>query len=480
MKNIISLIALLIIYTFSFGQKNDFSQDDYPLTVNHYDLELSFDFTNEILNGTCNVTIENKSDTSVDEIPFLLYRLMKVTSVQNHQGKELCFVQNAVSFSDFEKLQVNSITINENVKPHSIIILKIQYNGYLLGYQETGMKYIKDRISTNFTMIRNDAYSYPVLAKPSIVFLRRNITSNNFTYKLSVTVPDSLMVANGGRLLSKKTEKGNSTYKYESKKPNWRIDIAISPYRLETTERLDIFYFPNDSANAKALLNHGNETLQLYTQWWGKLKNENSITLIETEEQSGGQADETAILLPQESFKSDSYAQLYHELSHLWNVKINEKQGVSPRWEEGLASFCQYYVDEYFNPEKKGLLDKAANGTLKRLKKNFDSEPEMYHIPMYEYGNKEKTGYSYNQGMVMFTVLYKWLGKEKFDLAVCSFYEEYHNTGATTKDFTNLWEKITKTKDLKEFFDDWIYTTNYTSFIRNENTIDEIVEHYAK
>lgn len=413
MKEAITLIMLFTFSTLCFGQKTDFSKEKYPLVINHYDLELSFDFKKEILNGICNLIIENKSDSSVAEIPFLLYRLMKVTSVQNQQGNDLNFIQSVVSFDDFEELQANSITINGNIKPHSFITLRIHYKGYLLGYQETGMKYIKDRISTNFTLVRNDSYSYPVLAKPNIAFLRKNLTSNNFTYKLSVTIPDSLMVANGGHLLSKKTENGNSTYNYESKKPNWRIDVAIAPYQFESTERLDIFYFQNDSVNAKALLNQGNKTLQLYTQCWGKLKNDNSITLIETEEQSGGQADETTILLPQESFTANSYAQIYHELSHLWNVKINEKQGLSPRWEEGLATFCQYFVDEYFNPEKKGLLDRAANGTLKRLKKNFDSEPEMYNIPMYEYGNKEKTNYSYNQGMVMFTVLYKWLGKEK-------------------------------------------------------------------
>jgi len=82
-------------------------------------------------------------------------------------------------------------------------------------------------------------------------------------------------------------------------------------------------------------------------------------------------------------------------------------------------------VDEYFNPEKTGLLDKVVNGTIKRLKRSFDANPEMYNIPMCEFGNKGETGYSYNQGMVMFAVLHKWLGKEKFDLAVRSFYERY-------------------------------------------------------
>lgn len=70
--------------------------------------------------------------------------------------------------------------------------------------------------------------------------------------------------------------------------------------------------------------------------------------------------------------------------------------------------------------------------------------------------------------------------KKKFDLAIHSFYEQYHNTGATTNDFTNLWEKTLKTKGLREFFNDWIYTINYTSFVKENNTIDEIVKHYTE
>ena len=227
MRRISVLIVLFTIFNICFGQKNEILQENYPLIINHYDLKLLFDFSNEILDGTCNVTIENKSDSSIDKIPFLLYRLMTVNSIQNQQGKELNFSQKNVSFPDFEKLQVNSIKIDENILPHSTIALKIQYSGHLLGYQETGMQYVKDKISENFTLIRNDAYSYPILAKPSIDFLRKNILSNNFTYRLSVTVPDTLMVANGGLLLSKTTENGNVTYKYESKEPSWRIDIAV-------------------------------------------------------------------------------------------------------------------------------------------------------------------------------------------------------------------------------------------------------------
>jgi len=217
----------------------------------------------------------------------------------------------------------------------------------------------------------------------------------------------------------------------------------------------------------------------LYRNWWGELKNQNTITIIETEKKSGGQTDETTILLPKEAFadKKD-YAYLYHELSHLWNVKIEEKKGLSPRWEEGLATFCQYLITEKLNKDKVGLVKSVSNRNLKRLKNNFEKNPKLLNTPMSEFGNEQLTNYSYTQAMLMFSVLYYWLGEENFNQAVGGFYKNYYKTGATTKDFTKNWRKSIQTEQLNNFFNDWVYGTKYTTFILNDMSVDDIVNHY--
>jgi len=472
MNNAIKFILLVFLST------NVMSQDKIPLATDHYHLKLSFDFTKQTMQASCAMTIINQSDAIVKQVPVLLYRLLNVESVSNQEGKPLPFIQTVTQFEGFPKLQVNWIVIDEEFLPNETKTIHIEYSGFLLGYSETGMQYVTDRISPKFTLIRNDAYSYPVLGIPDVSSMRMNAFAHFFEYEIDVTVPDTLVVANGGNLISMTQQNDLANYQYRSKIPNWRIDIAIGPYKKMSGGRLDVFYLA-DSMAATSIVNHGIRAMELYNKWWGELHNENTITVIETERGSGGQADETAILLPQEGFGvGDDFTYLYHELSHLWNAKISEEKGFEPRWYEGLATFCEYLVPEKLSSEHEGLLKKGANNMLRRLRNDIRRTPALLDVPMADFGTRSMTRHSYTQPMVMFALLYYWLGEETFNTLLGGFYQDYHATGASTRDFTNYCIDISGVEKLKEFFDDWFYTTNYTKLILDGLDVDAIVKHY--
>lgn len=468
-------LALLLMLSAMLSAQNPF-----PLVTDHYHLELSFDYRNESLQGTCRMTILNKSDSVLTQIPLLLYRLMKVNTVKTDVGIELDFHQSVVQYEDFTKLQVNHILVDYEIPPYGSRVIHIDYGGHLLGYAETGMRYITDRVFPDFTLIRMDAYAYPIISKPVTTFLINNIRTHLFDYDIVVTVPDTLVVASGGRLQSKVPEPDNQiTYHYASKKPAWRIDIAIAPYKQLNTEVLNIFYL-NDKESAKHIAQSGADAMQQYTHWWGKLLSPEAVTIIETEKNSGGQADELVILLPEESFSNISnFHNLYHELAHLWHVAIREQEGVSPRWEEGLAEFSAYLLNETLYDDKAGLLKRAANNNLRRLKRDFDRNAALLNIPLIEYGNHRITNLSYVQPMVMFTVLYYWLGEEVFHQTLAGFYQQYINTGASTLDFVSYWEQEAPSTNLEPFFNDWIYTTRFTKFVMEGKSIEDILEYYT-
>ena len=469
----------LLILIFSIcALASSIAQTKFPLETKNYHLELSFDFEEGILNGVAKITISNQSDSNVPEIPLLLYRLMNVSSITDQSGSNISFSQNVVQFSDFEKLQVNYITIQQNLLPHETKTITLQYKGYLLGYSETGMKYITDKISPEFTLIREDSYAYPSLGQPSISLLQQVVSSSNYNYTLKVIVPDSLVVVNGGILESKNPEANNLiSYQYKSKKPNWRIDIAIAAYKEIKNERLNVYYY-NDSIAAQNIIEYGIKAFSLYEDWWGKLKKSNIMTVIETEKGSGGQTDETTILLPGEAIGGENFEYLFHEISHLWNVRIKEKQGLSPRWEEGLAMFCQYLLSENLNAGKKGLVKRIVNSNLKWLRNTLTENQKLANVPMIEYGNEQLTDYSYNQGMIMFAILYYWFGQEIFNNVIGGFYQKYYVTGASTKEFVDHWEEVTNSKKVQSFFNDWIYSTNYKNVISDGKTIDNIIDYY--
>ena len=468
-------LALLLMLSAMLSAQNPF-----PLVADHYHLELSPDYKTETLQGTCRMTILNKSDSVVTQIPLLLYRLMTVNAVKAEDGSALNFEQSVVQYEGSPKLQANHILVDFDIPPHQSKVIYIDYGGHLLGYTETGMSYITDRISPDFTLIRMDAYAYPMIGKPSVAFLRRNIGTHLFDYDIVVTVPDTLVVANGGRLQSRNPEPDNQvTYEYTSKKPSWRIDIAIAPYEQMNTGAMNIFYL-NDEKDAAFIAEKGTQAMEQYIRWWGALQSPEQLTIIETQRNSGGQATELVILLPEENFSDISnFHNLYHELAHLWHVAIREQEGVSPRWEEGLAEFSAYLLNETLFEDKAGLLKRAANNNLRRLKRDFDRNAALLNIPLIEYGNHRITNLSYVQPMVMFTVLYYWLGEEVFNDAIGGFYRQYMESGASTRDFVNCWKQSAPSTNLEPFFNDWIYTTRFTEFVMEEKTIQDILEYYT-
>ncbi len=468
--------ALLLILSSGLTAQNPF-----PLVTDHYQLKLSFDYSNETLQGHCRMTILNQSDSVMTRIPLVLYRMMRVNAVTTQDGLALDFHQSVVQFEDFTKLQTNYIVVHYEIPPHQSKVIHIDYGGHLLGYTETGMKYITDRISPEFTLIRMDAYAYPVISQPSIAFLIKNIRNHLFDYEIMVTVPDTLVVASGGRLESKTPAADNQlTYHYTSKKPSWRMDIAVAPYEVLNNPVLNLFYL-NDESAARHINDNGSRAMQQYIQWWGELQSTDSVTIIETEKGSGGQADELVILLPEESFSSISnFHNLFHELSHLWNVVISEDEGLTLRWEEGLAEFSAYLLNETLFAEKAGLLKRAANHNLSRLKRDFDNNPALAGIPLMEYGNQHVTNLSYVQPMVMFSVLYYWVGEDVFHSTMGGFYQHYIDTGASTLDFVNYWKQKAPSLPLDTFFNDWIYTPRFAEFVLEEKSMEDILEYYRE
>jgi aminopeptidase N len=168
--------------------------------------------------------------------------------------------------------------------------------------------------------------------------------------------------------------------------------------------------------------------------------------------------------------------ELYHEASHLWNVKLTDLP--SPRWEEGLASFLErLLVDLYAGDTTLAEVDRAADHVRERLRKRFADNPRLAEIPMTDFGREEMTDLSYSVGMLMFGVLYHLVGAEEFNAVVGGFFQRYHESGATTEQFVTHANEVTQT-DLEPLFRDWLFTTDYRRFLDSGSTLAEIAQTY--
>lgn len=426
-------------------------------SITSYNLDFSFDFAARKV--FCKATI---SITKADTVNLLLYRLLTIRSVRDNSGAPVTFSQNVKAFEDWDQFQVNSIQI----LPGEATQLTIEYDGYLAGYTETGMLYTKDRIDPSFTILRMDCFAYPVVGMTNWE-KNNNVPETYFNYTVSTTVPDSLTVVNGGKLVDKKTDNGNTTYTYTNVQPAWRIDVVVAKYETHSDKDFILHYFPEDSARVKTTVGFVKKAFATYGAWFGK-HSEQQYTIIEIPDQWGSQADVTSILQEASAIKDEKHLyELYHEISHTWNVTpLDSRPG---RLEsEGLATFLQYLTMEKLN-NIPGALDAGAERQLQRVKRQFDKDPKAATVPIAEYGAHQLTDLSYSKGMLFFYMLYKIMGEERMMSHIAGFYKNFPK-GATLKDFTQ------SLGSNKKLIDDWIWTDKSSELIRNCKNVGCLLE----
>jgi aminopeptidase N len=478
--HLVSLITLVsIIFWLSCKPTNPTETEIFPDTLK-YVLNIDVDYDQEKIFSECKLTVQNPSEESMHTLSLILYRLLDVTSITDINGKNLSYSQDIVKFSDWTQFQANHIQVN--LSPPLLggeeQTFVIRYEGHLLGYSEV-MGYVKDHINKDYTVLREDCRAFPEVSFPSLVSNRKKVLQS-FDYKASITVPDSLVVANGGELIREKESNGKTTYIYQSKEPSWRMDFAIADYRLleDKINGIKIFYFPADKEGALRLLESLEKAKKLYTDWFGPLKVFSGLTVIEIPEGYGSQTDVTTILQEKSSFEiTGSHFGFYHELSHLWNVKLRDK--LPPRFEsEGLGMFLQHLLQEKLE-KSPNAAQKAVHKMRDRLRKNFTQHPEWKDVPMVEYGKENMTGLSYRKGQIFFYILYELMGEDLFLEAMGSFYQKHYDTGATAQEFIAHVKNLSSI-NLDLLFEEWVFGTKSSELIMSETSIAHFVDRYKQ
>lgn len=475
-KTAILLISLLIVIAlFSVATAESYSDKQIQLTTTNYNLDIRVDYEQEKMFAVCGMTLINNSESPADHVPLVLYRLMNVRSIKDSSGNPLEFSQQVVAFEDWEKFQTNHIivTLATPLAPGEKLDIEIEYDGHLLGYAETGMLYVQDHIAEKFTLIREDCEAYPQIGYPSYS-VNRAAGLSEYDYQISVTVPDSLVVANGGELLGIDDRGDSKTYHYQNILPAWRMDIAIAPYQILEEGDNRVFFFPEDSTGARRVIETLALTLKLYTEWFGPLHEQHGFSVIEIPKGFGSQADVTCIIQTAPVFKSaDAAGHLYHEISHQWNVK--ENVDFPCRWNEGMASFLEVYTADKLSGSDQTV--SAIQKNLDRLGKRMKQHPEYRNLAIVDYGRERVTGLSYSVGEIMFGLLYKLAGDEKFRQIIGEYYRTFYATGADSEEFLKLASRIAPggpSMMLRE----WLMTSKPMEYAEAGKTIEEILQDY--
>jgi len=446
--------------------------------VSKYMLKLEVMPENEKLLGLCNLRILSGGDLGVKTVPFLLNKGLKVISV-SAQNTELSFSQELTRFSDINDLIVNYVHVDLSPLPlsNNRLDLQIVYEGRIEPYANV-FKYVQDRISEEHSLIRPDAFSYPVIGVPDFSKLIHMILSQTFEYELDISVPTHYVVANIGELVSREIKDDMIIYKYRSKLPSWRIDIAIARFETVYDDEKDIriFALGGDVNHAERLLYETKRVLDFYIRNFGEPINWCGYTIIEIPSGWGSQADVCGMLLDKRSFvDKEAIGGLYHEIAHLWTIKTREK--IPSRFlDEAFASYFQILAE-------KELLGKNLNAMLDRARKRFiqmcQKTPLLADVPIIKYGEYKVTDAVYYIGVWVLYLLNKIVGEECFKELIKRFISEYAEEGATIEDFISTCIR-TCGEYTKRFLNDWLLETRGAKLLISGEPESNIVQLYIK
>ena len=443
----------------------------------HYDLSIALDVPAERLEGTARISLANASSEPVTEVPFLLYRRMRVAGAENERGDRLAVRQDLVPFEDFPALVVTRavVTLPAPLAAGAGTTITLRWEGTLQGYAETGMAYIQDRIGPDFTILRDDAWAYPRPGSPSLASLR-GAPPPVFSYRAAITVPADLVVANGGRLLGVDSTAGRATYVYESLRPSWRMDFAIARYGLLHAGPIRIYYFEGEEAGAGRVARAASDALALLGRWFGPLGASDGLAFIEIPDGWGSQRDETAIIQTAAAFRdSTRLPEVYHEVSHLWNVPDLDRP--SPRLQEGLATYLSYRIEGAVTGT--AALDSMANRVLTRLRRELPDHPRWREVPPVRYGAEGLTDLSYRVGALFFYLLERLEGPGNFDRAWREYFQSHREAGGTTREFVEVARAASRV-DPGRLFEEWLFSTGWAAQVEAREDINALLDHYRE
>jgi aminopeptidase N len=468
-----SVIALLAASP-AFAQP---ATDSLLLRPTHYDLNIQLDLDGQRMSATARIRLRNETSYPVRNASLLLYRLLNVRAVRDSGGVSRDFSQRVVAFEDFGKLQANHILVPlaPALAPGQEVTLELEYGGHVLGYAETGMLYVRDRIDTTYTLLRMDTFAYPQPGYPSMAVNRR-AGLPEYDYTARISVPASHTVANGGTLVERREAGATVSYVYRSLKPSWRMDFSVARFTTLRDGDLAVYHLPEDSAGARRILGAMSRTLKLYTGWFGPLRGSASFAVIEIPDGWGSQADVTSILQSAAAFRdSRRESELYHEISHLWNGASGEWP--SPRWDEGLATFLEDVTADSLTGT--ATTDSSAMRVARWLAGRLARDSALRTVPPADYGKRSMTGYSYSVGSLMFFGLYRVVGHDAFRQIVGEYYRRHQAGGGSSAAFVQVAKDVSSI-DLTAFFDEWLFSSRWGTVVSAAKRPSDLYERHRR
>lgn len=288
------------------------------------------------------------------------------------------------------------------------------------------------------------------------------------TSEFIVTAPSIYQVVSNG-LKIEETDLGNG-----KRITHWKQSVPIAPWLYVlgvarfAMQEVDQFnhksiqtwvYYQDREEGFYDFAVPTKQVLEFYSDYIGPFSYE-KLANIQSNSVSGGMEAASAILYSENSVVGDRNTRwrnvIIHEIAHQWFGNAVTEYDWDDVWlSEGFATYFTLLFREHAYG-RDDFLEGLANS--KKTVDSFHEKNPDYRIVHDNLSDMSKvvSSHTYQKGSWILHMLRGVVGTENFWKGIRAYYAKYQNKNATTDDFRFEMEK-TSGKDLKWFFEQWLY-----------------------
>jgi aminopeptidase N len=416
------------------------------IDVQHYKYEIELSDASNAINGKAYITVKFLQASPILELDLV--------SGKDEQGMFVFQVKEGGSL--LTSRQANDKLIITLAKPS----VKDEVRTFEIGYMGTpqdGLIISKNKFGERTFFADN----WPNRAHNWIPC--NDVPSDKATVEFLVTAPSHYRIISNGELKEEKEIGSNKKRTY------WKEDILIptkvmvigaadfAVTRVDNSYHIPVTAWTYKADSAKGAYDYSlsDDILHFFENYIGPYPF-NKLANVESKTIFGGMENASAIFYAESSVTGNrsSEALMAHEIAHQWFGNTATEKNFSHLWlSEGFATYLtDMYIEQKYGIDsfQKRLLNERE--TVIEFVKNFDQPVVDTVTNLMDLLNPN----SYQKGAWVLHMLRNEVGDSTFRKIVRTYYTTYKFKNADTRDLEKVAEDVSG-KDLKWFFDQWLY-----------------------
>ncbi len=443
--------------------------------LSHLNLTLRLDEPRSVLEGSIIIDYYNNDPIAFSQLPLHLYPSGML--YENRTGRidilNVTTTETPATTLTFEVLQDEQlmwIDLDEVVQPGEFTEFKITFNTTIPDGLDRGNVNGEDNEQSRiFTM--SSCYPIPCVydewdqwnTDPYVAFSDPYYFDMAF-YDFRISVPDEMIVASTGNLLSSESDGESTTYHFNPGLPVRELTFSASRYfrsecMLVGEVNVSTFYLPNSAPEwDSAALNMAKQSLELFNATFGVYPY-STLNVVEQWGYYGGMEYPCQVYITHrviERIREGSYWPRFfelviaHEIGHEWWSQLVGDDCIDWGFMDEMITCWShsYYAEIYHGDWEYFQYDRYVD-----IVRNFYHEWEIGSpVNMSHYERTDLVGYiDYTKGPLMMEKLRLALGHETFVASLRYYFEEFKYKIAILPDLQNAFEEVSG-KNL-----DWLF-----------------------